>query len=380
MHRAIYLSLCSMALLSTAIAMGALVALALHLDGDSSVQTLSQTSATLEATVLATLVWFPWSHASASFQRRSAKCLGVDYGASLVAILLATIATVATLIQFGKSMVGDGDEKLPGPDKDNFLIGLSVAIGIVFALQAGFLSLHIHHMRHLNQKTLSQYTLRGETHRFSASRAGSSIKFLCSGQNIPAADPTPQMMNSMDSPTPPSTCGRFRAGAFTPIKFQLSNAMRSMTPKTGLITNEPRGLLSSTSTSHRPSSDTFDTWDTSSVEVMNYQTVDETTSSLLHTKSHILGVIPGSSTASKTPSPHEEIPLEPSGIWARSRGYSPIRSGRKQLSPLPRHPRDRLRQRWAGHPAPPEPPITEPDVRRQQPDGAESTRPLREHG
>ncbi|RSL38629.1 hypothetical protein CEP54_016397 [Fusarium duplospermum] len=232
-------------------------------------------------------------------------------------------------------MLGNDDEELLGANKDNFLIGLSVAIGIVFALQAGFLSIHIHHIRHLNQKTLSQYTLRGETHRLSASRAGSSIKFLCSGQNIPAADLTPQTMNSMDPPTPPSIRGRFRAGASTPIKFQLSNAMRSMTPKTGLITNEPRGLLSSKSTSPRPSSDTFDTWDTSSIGVMNYQTVNETTSPLLHTKSHVLGVMPGSSTASKTPSPHEEIPLEPPRIWARSRGYSPICPGRKQLSSQP---------------------------------------------
>ncbi|KAI8671397.1 hypothetical protein NCS57_00614800 [Fusarium keratoplasticum] len=334
MRRSISLALGSLALLSTVAIMGVLIVLTLHIPGESSGRTLSQVSVVLEAIVLVALGWFLSSYASASFRYWSIKCLGVDYGACLLAILFATVATVATLIQLSKSTL-DKSEKLLGANKESFLVGLSVALGIGFALQTGFLSVHFYLVRHSDQKALSLHTLE-EDRQSAAFRAKSSVKSLRYSQT-PDPDPAPRMMNSMDSRTPPpSIGGRSRAGTITSIKVQLSNAIRPVTSKTQLITTETRRPLSVESHVHRSSEDAFDTWDTSSVDTQNRQVVMEATTPPPQTKGHFLETIPGSPTASRTPSPNHEMPFEPPRIRTRSRSYSPVPSRREPtLSPQP---------------------------------------------
>ncbi|KAF4460021.1 hypothetical protein FALBO_13207 [Fusarium albosuccineum] len=314
--------------------MAVLIVLTLHIPGESSGRTLSQVSVALQAVVLVALSWFLSTYASASFRYWSIRCLGVDYGACLLAILFATVATVATLIQLSKSTI-DKDDKLLRANENDFLVGLSVALGLAFAFQIGFLSVHFFIMRQSDQKALPLHTLE-EDRQAHSFRFKSSVKSLRYSQTTPDPEPISRMMNSMDSRTPPSSIGgRSRAGTITSIKVQLSNAIRPVTSKTQLITGESRRPISMDSTPCRSSEDAFDTWDTSSVDTQNRQVVMEATTPPQQTKGHFLETIPGSPTASRTPSPNNEMPFEPPRIRARSRSYSPVPSRREQPSPQP---------------------------------------------
>ncbi|KAM5351475.1 hypothetical protein ACJ41O_004198 [Fusarium nematophilum] len=335
MRQVISVALGSVALLSTAAVMGVLIILTRHIPGESSGRTLSQVSVALEAIVSVAVGWFLSTYASASFRYWSIRCLGVDYGACLLAILFATVATVATLIQLSKSTL-DKDKDLLGANKSNFLVGLSVALGLSFAFQIGFLAVHFFLMRRADQKALSLHTLE-EDRQSPSFRTKSSVKSLRYSQTTtPEPEPASRLMNSMDSRTPPpSVGGRSRAGTVTSIKVQLSNAIRPVTSKTQLLSKESRRPISVDSNAYPSSEDAFDTWDTSSVDTQNRQVVMEATTPPQQSKGHFLETIPGSPTASRTPSPNNEMPFEPPKIRTRSRSYSPVASRREQVSPQP---------------------------------------------
>ncbi|KAF4958624.1 hypothetical protein FSARC_10971 [Fusarium sarcochroum] len=334
MRRAISVVLGSLALLATVAVMAILIALTLHIPKGSSGRPLSQVSIALEAVAFVTLGWFLSTYASTSFRRWSTRCLGVDFGACLLAILFATVATVATLIQLSKSTLNKGDE-LPNTNKSSLLIGLSVALGLAFLFQTGFLSIHFFLTRHSDQKAHSLHTIE-EDRSMPSFRSKSSMKSLRYSQTTSDHDPAPRMMNSMDSRTPPSSIGgRSRSGTATSIKVQLSNALRPATSKTQLSSIETRRPISVDSITYQSSEDAFDTWDTSSVDTHNRQVVMEATTPPPQTQGHFLETIPGSPTPSRTPSPNNEMPLEPPRVRMRSRSYSPVPVKREQLSPQP---------------------------------------------
>ncbi|KAM0559546.1 hypothetical protein ACHAPJ_004069 [Fusarium lateritium] len=335
MRRAISVVLGSLSLLATIAVMAILIALKLHIPKGSSGRPLSQVSIALEAIAFVTLGWFLSTYVSTSFRRWSTRCLGVDFGACLLAILFATVATVATLIQLNKSTLNKDDE-LPNANKGSLLVGLSVALGLSFLLQTGFLSVHFFLMRHSDQKAFSLHTLE-EDRSVPSFRSKTSMKSLRYSQTTSEHDTAPRMMNSMDSRTPPSSIGgRSRSGTATSIKVQLSNALRSTTSKTQLSSSETRRPISVDSITYQSSEDAFDTWDTSSVDTHNRQVVMEaTTPPPQQTQGHFLETIPGSPTPSRTPSPNNEMPLEPPRVRMRSRSYSPVPVNREPLSPQP---------------------------------------------
>ncbi|KAF4975852.1 hypothetical protein FZEAL_7408 [Fusarium zealandicum] len=308
--------------------MAVLIFLTLNIPGSSSGRPLSQVAVALEAVVLMGLGWLLSTYASASLRRCSVRCVGVDHGACLLVILFATVATVATLIQFSKSRI-DKNEQISGVDKSNFLVGLSVALGLSFSCQSVFLTAHFFFSRQNDEKTLSLHNLHED-------RAKSSVKSLRYSHTTPEPETPPRMMNSMDSRTPPSSIGgRSRAGTVTSIKIQLSNAIRPVTSKTQLLSKDSRRTISMDSNAYRSSDDAFDTWDTSSVDTQNRQVVMEATSPPQQAKGHFLETIPGSPTASREPSPNNVMPFEPPKIRTRSRSYSPSPSKREQISPQP---------------------------------------------
>ncbi|KAF5020675.1 hypothetical protein F66182_7289 [Fusarium sp. NRRL 66182] len=317
--------------------MSVLIVLTLHIPKQSSGRTLSQVSVALEVISLVALGWFLSTHVSTPFRRWSTRCLGVDYGVSLLVILFATVATVATLIQFSKSTLNEEDELLKSK-KSSFLAGLSVALGLSFALQTGFLLTHFFHARKSDDKSFSLHTLE-EDRDAPSFRSKSSFKSLRYSQTIPYNDSAPRMMNSMDSRTPPSSIGgRSRSGTANSIKFPFPNTLRSTSSKTQLSSSEKRRPLSVESINYRSSEDAFDTWDTSSVDTHNRQVVMEATTPPQQAQPHFLETIPGSPTPSRTSSPDKDIfdmPLEPPRLRMRSRSYSPVPTPREQLTPQP---------------------------------------------
>ncbi|KAM0338461.1 hypothetical protein ACHAPU_011314 [Fusarium lateritium] len=327
MRRTISTILGSLALLATVAVMAVLIVLTMHIPKESSGRTLSQVSIALEVVTLVMLAWFLSTYASTHFRRWSTRCLGVDFGAGLLAILSATVATVATLIQSSTSTL-DKEDQLQRASKNSLIVGLSVTLGLCFILQAGFLAVHFIFTRKSDQT----HTLE-EGRGVPSFRSKSSLKTLRYSQTTSDHGSTPRKMNSMDFRTPPpSIGGRSRSGTASSIKIQLSNVIRSTTNKSQVSASEVRRPMSADSTVYRSSEeDAFDTWDTSSVDTNNRQVVMEATTPPRQTQPHFLETIPGSPVPSRGSDPGHEMPLEPPRIRRRSRSFSPVSLRREQL-------------------------------------------------
>lgn len=325
MRRTISILMGSLALLATVTVMTVLIVLTKHTPKDSSGRTLSQVSVTLESVTLVTLGWFLSTYASTHFRRWSTRCLGVDFGACLLAILFATVATVATLIQSSKSTL-DKEDKLVQASNHSLLIGLSVALGLCFIFQTGFLALHFFFTRksdHIHNMD--------EERGLPSFRSKTSLKTLRYSQTISDHETTPRKMGYMGYQTPASSIGgRSRSGTVTSIKLQLSNVVRSATTKSA-SSSDSRRPISVDSDTYRSSDDAFDTWDTSSVDTNNRQVVMEATTPPPRSQGHFLETIPGSPTPSRGSDPGHEMPLEPPRIRRRSRSFSPVSLRREQL-------------------------------------------------
>ncbi|RSL39769.1 hypothetical protein CEP51_016771, partial [Fusarium floridanum] len=259
MRRAIYLLVAFLALLSTAAIMGVFIILTLRIPRESGGQTLSQVSVALEAIILVVLSWFISAYLSVLIRQWLIKNLRVYYGIYVLAIISATITTVASLIQFSKSTFTK-DEKLVEPSTDDSLVivSLFVALCIGFALQTGFLCVHF-----------SLLMLKGDRHS-PPFHGKSFIKSLRYSHTTPGVAPIPTM-NSTGSRIPcPSIDGRPKSGTVTP-KVQLAEAICSVMSKRQVTTNEARQPSSAETILHRSSEDAFDTWDTSLVEALNRQ-------------------------------------------------------------------------------------------------------------
>ncbi|KAL4728556.1 hypothetical protein ACLX1H_005307 [Fusarium chlamydosporum] len=334
MRHTLSVSLGALALLATVAVMAVLIVLTVHIPKESSGRTLSQVSVALEAVTLFIIGWFLSTYPSTSFRSWSTRCLGVDFGAAVLTILFATVATVATLIQFSKSTLKNEDD-LANANKNSLLIGLSVALGLCFMFQAGFLSVHFFLTRRSDQQAFSLHTLE-EGRSLPSYRSKSSLKTLRYSHTASDRDPMPRKMTSMDFHTPASSIrrGRSRSGTASSIKAQLSNAIRSATVKSHVSSSEFRRPITADSTAYQSSEDAFDTWDTSSVDTHNREVVEATTPPPQKTQGHFLETIPGSPSPSRTSTPHDvDMPLEPPRIMMRSRSYSPVSIRREQLNP-----------------------------------------------
>ncbi|KAH7170460.1 hypothetical protein EDB81DRAFT_837282 [Dactylonectria macrodidyma] len=333
MQRAFSVTLGSVALLATIAIIGVLIVLSIHVP-QASGRTTSQVSVGVEVAVFACLAWLVATYASPSVRYWSRRSLRVDQGLCLLAITFATVAVVATLIQFSKAPVDHSDSIL-GANKNNFLTGSSIALGLSFAFQSIFLLFHFIISRTSDQ---AQSLHSMEEERKSPAARVKTIRY---SQTSPDPD-LASRLNSMTSQHTLSSSigGRSRSGTMTSIKSSLSHAIRPVTSKTQLLSNkETRRPASMDSYAHRTSGDdAFDTWDTSSVDTQNRQVVLEV-STPPQTHGRFLETIPGSPTVSRTPSPNTEaMPFQPPRIRPRSRSYSPAPRRREQSSPIPEPP------------------------------------------
>ncbi|RSL48871.1 hypothetical protein CEP54_012708 [Fusarium duplospermum] len=319
MRRAIYLFVACLALISTAAIMGVFVILALRTPRESSGQILSRVSVALEAIILAVLTWFISACLSDLIRQWLIKNLRIYNAIYVLAILSATVTTVASLTQFSKSTFAN-DEKLLGTSTEDLLVGLCVALGTGFALQTGFLLVHF-----------SLLTLIGD-HHSPPFHGKSFIKSLRYSQIAPGEAPI-SAVNSPGSRNPcPSIGGRPRSGTVT-SKDQLADAMYSVMSKKQVTTNEAQQPYSAEPILHRSSGDAFGTWDASSVDTPNHQARLEAITPP-RTKGQFLETIAEGPTGIETLSPNnDETPFGSARIQAPSRSYSPMLSRRKQLLP-----------------------------------------------
>jgi hypothetical protein len=327
MRRLLSVVLGTLALLTTLAVVSLHIVLALCMPQNSSGRTTSKISAVLEAIVFVSGAWMLASFVSSTFRELSVRCAGVIFCLSLFAIAFAVTASVATMIYLSHLTI-DLEDHILGTKQDDFLIGSSIVLGLSFVFQIAFAAIHFIFFRASDGGALSLHSFEGESHQ---SSPVFQVKALRYDQTTPYLQRTREM-TSMDSRSPPpSFDSRPKIEAVTTIRVSLSSAIRPMTSKTQLVMpKEQRRPDSVGSNPYRTSSeDTFDTWDTSSVDTQNRQVVLEA-SSPPHCKSHFLEPIPGSPTASRESSPSNAEPFEPPRIRTRSRSYSPVPRTREQ--------------------------------------------------
>lgn len=284
-------------------------------------------SVLVEAAALCLILWLLFT----SIRRETAnKVSRLYFGVGILLCAVADIITVATFICLSSN-------KDLGSDTPQFLAGGSVVLVITFIMQLLFIVVRfITNGGQDNNRSVSPGMQ--EIGWPSANR----VKTIPYSQTSPPEPATRDV--SVDSRPPQSSGGFSATDTISSMASSLAVVVRPVSSKTRLLSGN-RSLRSQRSqrsikrppsldsVRHRERSntadDSFDSWDTSSVDPQHRQTVLDTSSPAAG--SRFLETIPASPTTSRSPSPGTPLDLEPPRRAARrSRSYSPA-SIRTQL-------------------------------------------------
>jgi hypothetical protein len=270
-----------------------------------------------------------------SRQDNSRTVNGLLFGSGVFVCVSAAALTVATLICLNSS-APLGDSTL------GFVGGASALLALSFVAQLLFLVVRFIGGRTQEEAPRTSPSML-EIGRLSPS---SRVKTVPYSSTSPAEPATRNV--SIDSKSPPSSSGGFSAtGTISSVASSLTNVVRPISSKTKLLSGN-RSMRSQRSQRSRraPSlesiessrsgehgaGESFDSWDTSSVDPQNRLTVLESSSPV--TPGRFLETIPASPTTSRSPSPGTPLDLEPPRLRRRSRSFSPA-STRTLQAPQP---------------------------------------------
>lgn len=281
-------------------------------------------SSILESAVLALLSWILFI---SNKKDNSRTVNGLLFGSCIFLCVVAAALTVATLICLSSSATL-GDSTL------GFLGGAAALLVVSFVAQLLFLV-----VRFIADRTQDEGPQRSPSMLEIGRRSPSSrVKAVPYSSTSPAEPATRNV--SIDSKSPPSSSGGFSAtGTISSMASSLTNVVRPISSKTKLLSGS-RSLRSQRSqrsqrsrrapslesiesggSAERGVGESFDSWDTSSVDPQHRQTVLESSSPA--TPGRFLETIPASPTTSRSPSPGTPLDLEPPRLRRRSRSFSP---------------------------------------------------------
>ncbi|KAJ0344217.1 hypothetical protein COL154_010588 [Colletotrichum chrysophilum] len=302
------------------------VVLAAHIPQVTPVRTSSVLSSVLESILLAVLGWMSSANLIPKFRNSSKRLISAMFGVSVLTCTLATAASVATMICLGNATRGLSDSIL-GAKQTSFLIASSVALGLCFACQLIFIVIHFVLARLSAREEADSYNTDEESTRRSPHFHTKSVKSIPYTRTSPTYE-SRSRSTSMGSQTPPqSSSGRSATETLSSIRSSLSNVVRPISSRTRLLPLREKRRAESIDSNHyrsRSSSvnedSSFDSWDTSSVDMQSRMTVLGTSSP----PGRFLETIPASPTTSRSPSPGTPLDLEPPRARRRSRSYSPV--------------------------------------------------------
>ncbi|KAK7908635.1 hypothetical protein PG985_015938 [Apiospora marii] len=241
----------------------------------------------------------------------------------VILIVVATAVSVAVLAILGKD--SDKTYILGGP-RSSFLTGGSVVLAYAFAAQLVYVVVHHINGNMRNGESGSMHSVEGGSSLSITKR----VKAVPYSQTVPRAAVTKERLSQEFQSPPGSSGGKSAAETMSSFRSSFSQAVRPISSKTRLLSSSGRvgrRPPSLDSLAHRSSIAEegygFDSWDTSSVDPQDRQTVIETSPPL----PRFLETIPASPTTSRSPSPGTplELDLEPPRPAARrSRSYSPM--------------------------------------------------------
>ncbi|KZL77142.1 hypothetical protein CT0861_12339 [Colletotrichum tofieldiae] len=321
--RALPVAAGALALIATITIVVIHVVLAAHIAQVSPVRTSSILSSILESILLVFMGWMLSANLVPKFRNCSKRFISIMFGASVLTCTLATAASVATMICLSNATRDLADSVL-GAKQMSFLIASSIALGLCFACQLIFIVIHFVLARLFAREAGSLHTDE-ESHR----SPNVHIKSVPYHRTSPTFDSRSRSA-SMGSQSPPqSSSGRSATDTLSSIRSSLSNVVRPISSRTRLLPLREKMRASSIDSNHyrsRSSSvnedSSFDSWDTSSVDMQSRMTVLGTSSPV---PGRFLETIPASPTTSRSPSPGTplDMDLEAPHTRRRSRSYSP---------------------------------------------------------
>ncbi|POR34060.1 Uncharacterized protein TPAR_05723 [Tolypocladium paradoxum] len=308
----------TLAVLATSAAVCLQIIVAIHVQKPAP-RTASIVAASLESVLLLILGWFAASKIWQPGKVPSSRCLNIAFGCEILACTLASAASAAALAYLGQSKAEDDDDAVLAACEAKLLAASSVAVALAIASQLMFMILHFVSSREIALGRTSSTDTDTDADADSQRTPNFNVKSIRYSQTSPNSDQAQEMSSVERKDSAPSTMTRSTMGTISSFRTSVSQAIRPSSSRTKLLpAREQRRPPSLDFTPCRTSAEnSFDSWDTSSVDAHNRQVVLEMSS-----PPRGLETIPASPTASRSPSPGTALDLEPPRSLRRSRSYS----------------------------------------------------------
>ncbi|KAJ3485152.1 hypothetical protein NLG97_g6881 [Lecanicillium saksenae] len=290
-------------------------------------------AAALQGTLLIVLSWFISAHAIVKIRELSRPYTSVAFGLGVLASLISLAAGALTLVWMETSSTDDDRIRSHRSSK---IISVAVMLALAVTSQIAFMAIHFAqtHRKRSGPRTL--FATR-ETSPWSPTAYVKSIRY---SQTMPRTSDSEESESFGLKDTPPSL--RKKLVHANPLKLAFPQAIRHTSSRTRLLhaKNSMQTLAIDTTTHPNTTQESFDTWDTSSVDQRNRQAVIEASSPISRT--YTLETIPGSPRGSINPENILDIAPPPRRIPKRSRSHSPATRcptprGRVPVSPSELH-------------------------------------------
>ncbi|UNI14308.1 hypothetical protein JDV02_000949 [Purpureocillium takamizusanense] len=306
----------TLAVLLTIIGVGLQIAVSVRLDHEQRPipKRAAAVAATFEFVVLAVLVWLGVSRLFWPNKTLSGRRLIIALASQVGSCTLGAAASAASLASLSNSAAGDAANAELAAWESSMLAGSGVILALAIISQLSFLVVHFVSSR--GPLSGSSSDADAESHRNPNTR----VKGIRYSQTSPTGTKqAPDEVYVERKSSSPSTATKSTRGT---IRSTVSHAIRpSSSTKRLLSLREKSRLASPESAPRRRSADnSFDSWDTSSVDTHNRQVVLEMSSPTIKAPGG-LETIPASPTAAYMLD-GQEAPLEPPPTLRRSRSYS----------------------------------------------------------
>ncbi|TVY54913.1 hypothetical protein LCER1_G006027 [Lachnellula cervina] len=240
-------------------------------------------------------------------------------------ILSAAASAVVLVIM--RSRVGDRPQETINAPTNDLVTGAFVVWAVSLLSEGLFVICMVIIQRRDFQQQIQRYRA-SMSHTFPQMQSTPRLQAPCMQGTIDRGE------FSMESRRPTSSNSRPQSGSdgMSSMRSSISQVVRPITSKTKLIPNnhKPSHRPTSIESSQREASmeDSFDSWDTSSVDASARQAVEAASPST----QRFLETIPASPTTSRSASPGFPLDLEPPKTRSRSRSYSPSYTERNRNS------------------------------------------------
>ncbi|KAM3440048.1 hypothetical protein MY4824_002303 [Beauveria thailandica] len=309
---------------------GATACLAMLASNASTLPTIRATAiagAALQGTLLIVMSWFVSAHVLVKIRHISRPYTGVALGLGVLASLISLITAALTLAWIGAS--SSPVQQVWSSRSSNFII-VSVMLALAVTSQIAFMVIHFAQSHQTKSRARRLFAAR-ETSSWSPTAYVKSIRY---SQTLPRTSDSEDSKESFAlKDTPPSLRSKFVQAnplhlAFPPAVRHTSSRTRLLHAKDSMHSIGTHSIGTDCSANPNATQESFDTWDTSSVDVRNRQAVMEVCTSPI-SRTYTLETIPGSPRASISPE-NMLCFAPPRPIPKRSRSHSPA-TGRPAL-------------------------------------------------